>query len=213
MFKKALLPVIVATALVGCGGDDQVEIGNNTRGSIAISGSDFVAGTTLTAAASDADGIVADSIVYAWSTGATGTSYTITEADEGTIISVSARYTDEAGYTEGVGASTTVVLPTLDVTASIMKGPVSGANCDIFAVNASGVAESMAQASAISGATGSVTFADVNFEGTGLVSCTGGTYTDESTGQSKTAPTLRSVVTVVEGTTEDPAPSYCFTVN
>lgn len=89
-----------------------------------------------------------------------------------------------------------------------MKGPVSGANCDIFAVNASGVAESMAQASAISGATGSVTFADVNFEGTGLVSCTGGTYTDESTGQSKTAPTLRSVVTVVEGTTEDPAPSY-----
>ncbi|MDA7792528.1 VCBS domain-containing protein [Glaciecola sp.] len=208
MFKKALLPVIVATALVGCGGDDQVEIGNNTRGSIAISGSDFVAGTTLTAAASDADGIVADSIVYAWSTGATGTSYTITEADEGTIISVSARYTDEAGYTEGVGASTTVVLPTLDVTASIMKGPVSGANCDIFAVNASGVAESMAQASALSGATGIVTFADVNFEGTGLVSCTGGTYTDESTGQSKTAPTLRSVVTVVEGTTEDPAPSY-----
>ena len=163
MFKKALLPVIVATALVGCGGDDQVEIGNNTRGSIAISGSDFVAGTTLTAAASDADGIVADSIVYAWSTGATGTSYTITEADEGTIISVSARYTDEAGYTEGVGASTTVVLPTLDVTASIMKGPVSGANCDIFAVNASGVAESVAQASALSGATGSVTFADVNF--------------------------------------------------
>ena len=208
MFKKALLPVIVATALVGCGGDDQVEIGNNTRGSIAISGSDFVAGTTLTAAASDADGIVADSIVYAWSTGATGTSYTITEADEGTIISVSARYTDEAGYTEGVGASTTVVLPTLDVTASIMKGPVSGANCDIFAVNASGVAESVAQASALSGATGSVTFADVNFEGTGLVSCTGGTYTDESTGQSKTAPTLRSVVTVVEGTTEDPAPAY-----
>jgi len=208
MFKKALLPVIVATALVGCGGDDQIEIGNNTRGSIAISGSDFVAGTTLTAAASDADGIVADSIVYAWSTGATGTSYTITEADEGTIISVSARYTDEAGYTEGVGASTTVVLPTLDVTASIMKGPVSGANCDIFAVNASGVAVSMAQASALSGATGIVTFADVNFEGTGLVSCTGGTYTDESTGQSKTAPTLRSVVTVVEGTTEDPAPSY-----
>jgi len=208
MFKKALLPVIVATALVGCGGDDQVEIGNNTRGSIAISGSDFVAGTTLTAAASDADGIVADSIVYAWSTGATGTSYTITEADEGTIISVSARYTDEAGYTEGVGASTTVVLPTLDVTASIMKGPVSGANCDIFAVNASGVAESVAQASALSGATGSVTFADVNFEGTGLVFCTGGTYTDESTGQSKTAPTLRSVVTVVEGTTEDPAPAY-----
>jgi VCBS repeat-containing protein len=208
MFKKALLPVIVATALVGCGGDDQIEIGNNTRGSIAISGSDFVAGTTLTAAASDADGIVADSIVYAWSTGVTGTSYTITEADEGTIISVSARYTDEAGYTEGVGASTTVVLPTLDVTASIMKGPVSGANCDIFAVNASGVAVSMAQASALSGATGSVTFADVNFEGTGLVSCTGGTYTDESTGQSKTAPTLRSVVTVVEGTTEDPAPSY-----
>jgi hypothetical protein len=149
MFKKSILPVIVATALVGCGSDDLVQLGDNTRGSIVINGSEFVAGTTLSASVTDADGILADTISFAWSTGTTGTSYTITEADEGTVISVSARYTDEAGFTEGVGASTTVVLPTLDVTANVVKGPVSGASCDIFAVNASGAAITPAQATAL----------------------------------------------------------------
>ncbi|MEN8769703.1 MAG: VCBS domain-containing protein [Glaciecola sp.] len=208
MFKKSILPVIVATALVGCGSDDLVQLGDNTRGSIVINGSEFVAGTTLSASVTDADGILADTISFAWSTGTTGTSYTITEADEGTVISVSARYTDEAGFTEGVGASTTVVLPTLDVTANVVKGPVSGASCDIFAVNASGAAITPAQATAMTGDTGSVTFTNVNFEGTALVSCSGGSYTDESTGTTIDAPTLRSVVNVVEGTDTDPAPAY-----
>lgn len=208
MFKKSIIPVIVATALVGCGSDDLAKLGDNNRGTIVINGSDFVAGTTLSASVTDADGILADTISFAWSTGTTGTSYTITEADEGSVISVSARYTDEAGFTEGVGASTTVVLPTLNVTANVMKGPVSGASCDIFAVNDSGAAITPAQATAMSGDTGSVTFANVNFEGAGLVSCSGGTYTDEATGLTVTAPVLRSVVDVEEGSTENPAPSY-----
>ena len=208
MFKKAIIPVIVASALVGCGSDDTVKLGDNTRGAITINGSDFVAGTTLSASVTDADGILTDTISFAWSTGTTGTSYTITEADEGSIISVSARYTDEAGFTEGVGASTTVVLPTLNVTANVMKGPVTGATCDIFAVDENGAAITPAEATATSVDDGSVSFADVNFEGMGLVSCTGGTYTDEATGLTVTAPVLRSVIDVEEGTTDDPAPSY-----
>lgn len=208
MVKKSLIPIIVATALAGCGGGDNDELNGNSRGSIAISGGELIAGTTLTAAVTDADGIRADTLSYAWSTGATGTSYTITEADEGSVISVSARYTDEAGFTEGVGAETGVVLPTLNVTANVVKGPVSGASCDIFAVDSSGAAVTPAQASATSDETGSMTFADVHFEGAGLVSCTGGTYTDESTGETLDAPALRSVLDVVEGDAETPAPTY-----
>lgn len=208
MFKKSLISVVIATTLVGCGGGDNDELEGNSRGSIEIIGSEFIAGATLTAMATDADGIRADTISYAWSTGATGTSYTITEADEGTIISVSARYTDDAGFTEGVGASTTVVLPTLNVSANVVKGPVSGASCDLFAVDENGAAVTPAQGTGTSGDTGGVTFTDIHFEGAGLVSCTGGTYTDESTGETLDAPALRAVLNVIEGDADTPAPSY-----
>jgi VCBS repeat-containing protein len=213
MFKKALIPIVVATTLVGCSNDEKAELDGNSRGIIEIVGSDFVAGATLSVSVTDADEILTDTISYAWSTGATGTTYTITEADEGSAISVSAVYTDAAGFTEGVGASTTVVLPTLNVTANVFKGPVSGASCELFAVDDNGAAISPAQASATSADTGSVTFADVNFEGTGLLSCTGGTYTDESTGDTLDAPLMRAVLNVVENLVDEegnllPPPSY-----
>jgi len=198
MNNKSLIPLIIATGLVGCGGDDSAELDGNTRGSIAIIGSDFVAGASLSASATDADGIQADTISYVWSTGTTGTSYTITEADEGSVISVSARYTDDAGFTEGVGASTPAINPTLNVSASIIKGPVDGATCNIFEVDENGEAVLPAQATATSDATGSVSFTNVHFEGNGLLSCTGGTYTDESTSATLDAPQLRSVLDVVE---------------
>jgi VCBS repeat-containing protein len=208
MVKKLLLPFVITGVLVGCGGDDNAELEGNSRGSIAISGSDLIAGATLTAAVTDADGIRNDTLVYAWSTGATGTTYTITEADEGSIISVSARYTDNLGFTEGVGASTSLVLPTLDVTANVVKGSVIGASCELFAVSDAGVALTPAQATAMSGAAGSVTFTNVHFEGTGLIACSGGTYVDEASGETRDAPTLRAVVEVEEGDSETPAPSF-----
>lgn len=208
MNNKSILVIAIATALAGCGGGDKDEIKGNSRGSVSISGSDLIAGTTLTATVTDSDGVIADTLTYAWSTGAVGSSYTITEADEGAEISVSARYTDEAGFTEGVGASTDVVMPTLNVTANVVKGPVSGANCEIFAIDDSGAAESPAQAAAMSDGSGSVTFTDIHFEGAGLISCTGGTYVDESTADTLDAPDLRAVVSVVEGDEETPAPSY-----
>ncbi|MDP5135728.1 VCBS domain-containing protein [Rheinheimera baltica] len=208
MFKQSLIAIILATALVGCGGGDNNELAGNSRGSISISGGTLIAGTTLSASVTDADGIKNDTLVYQWSTGTTGSSYTITEADEGSIISVSARYTDEKGITEGVGASTSVILPTLDVNANVVKGPIGAANCEIFAVTDTGVPATPAQATAISNSMGRVTFTNVHFEGTGLISCSGGTYKDESTGLMLEAPTLRSVVNVVEGTADTSSPSY-----
>ncbi|WP_394130095.1 VCBS domain-containing protein [Shewanella maritima] len=202
MNNKLLIPLIIATGLVGCGGDDGAELDGNTRGSIEIIGSDFFAGASLSAIATDADGIQADTLTYAWSTGTIGTSYTITEADEGTIISVSANYTDNAGFTEGLGASTPTINPTLNVSASIIKGPIDGATCDIFEVDGSGAAVLPAQGTATSDTSGGVTFSDVHFEGLGLIACTGGTYTDESTGLTLDAPQLRSVVNVVENIIE-----------
>ncbi|WP_076543135.1 VCBS domain-containing protein [Shewanella sp. UCD-KL21] len=202
MNNKSLIPLIIATGLLGCGGDDGAELDGNTRGSIAITGSNFIAGETISAAATDADGIQADTITYVWSTGTIGTSYTITEADEGTVISVSANYTDNAGFTEGVGASTPVINPTLNVSASIIKGPIDGATCDIFKVDDSGAAVLPEQGTATSDTSGGVTFIDVHFEGAGLIACTGGTYTDESTGLTLDAPQLRSVVNVVENIIE-----------
>ncbi|MEO9944371.1 VCBS domain-containing protein [Paraglaciecola sp.] len=202
MFKKSLIPLVVATALVGCG-DDKAKLQGNSNGSIEIVGSDFIAGTTLSLTLTDPDGIVDDSISYSWTrdsgdTVATGTSYTITEEDEGSILTASALYTDEAGFYQAIGADTTEILPTLDVSAFVVKGPVSGASCDIVSVDDSGVADSNVQASATSDASGAVSFVDVHFTGTGLISCTGGTYTDESTGETLDAPTLRAVVDVVE---------------
>ncbi len=204
------------TALSGCGSDDTSKLEGNSNGTIEILGSDFLAGATLTLSLSDPDGIVDSTVSYLWSKNtngtaediATSTSYTITEADEGSIITGSAFYTDQAGFMQGLGASTTVVLPTLDVTANVVKGPVSGASCELFAVDDSGAAAAPAQASATSDTTGAMIFSDVHFEGVGLVSCTGGTYTDESTGDTLDAPELRAVLNVVEGDSETPGPSY-----
>jgi VCBS repeat-containing protein len=208
MFKKSLILAVVASALAGCGSDDNAEIDGNTRGSIAINGSEFIAGAQLSASVTDADGVREDTLVYAWSSGATGSTYTITEADEGSVVTVSARYTDQAGFTEGVGASTPVILPTLDVFANVVKGPISGASCEIFAIDDSGEAVSPAQATGTSSDAGGVIFTNVHFEGSGLISCTGGSYTDESTGSTLDAPMLRAVVNVVEGDADTLAPTY-----
>lgn len=200
MFKKSLIPIVVATALVGCGGDDNNESANSP-GSLVIVGDELIAGTTLTTTLSDPDQIQTDTLSYVWTTGSgtsSGDSYTITEADEGATISVSAAYTDGNGVQEGVGDSTGIVLPTLDVFGYVFKGAISGASCDLFSVGDDGVASDTADASATSDSTGLMSFIDVHFVGTGLISCTGGTYVDESTGATLDAPALRSVVNVIE---------------
>ncbi|MGJ8681454.1 VCBS domain-containing protein [Paraglaciecola sp.] len=211
--KLFTLSVLSATVISSCG-DDKSTLEGNSNGAFEIIGSNFIAGTTLTTSLSDPDGIVDSSVSYSWvkdtngtsETIGSGSSYTITEADEGSIITGSALYTDNAGFRQGLGASTTEILPTLDVSAFIVKGPVSGAMCDIFSVDDSGAAGTTAQASSTSDASGAVSFVDVHFKGNGLISCSGGTYTDESTGDILDAPNLRAVVDVIESVVDEVNP-------
>jgi arylsulfatase A-like enzyme len=80
-----------------------------------------------------------------------------------------------------------------DVT--FFKGLVSGASCELFEVDSSG-----AKSTTVATGTTANGLADfgttIEYQGTGLIECTGGTYTDEATGGTLTAPMLRAVVHV-----------------
>ena len=90
------------TAVVDSGNDG----GANQRGQVTLSGTAAV-GETLTANVSDGDGLP-DRIQYTWLAngaainGANGSSYTITAADVGKIISVQVYYYDKAGHEENL---------------------------------------------------------------------------------------------------------------
>ena len=90
---------------------------------------------------------------------------------------------------------TPIIPQTYSVTASVVKGPVTGANCVLSAVNSQGtIGASIASASSVNGL---VDFGNsIEYQGSGLLSCEGGTYTDESSGDTLTAPILRAVVNV-----------------
>ena len=76
-----------------------------------------------------------------------------------------------------------------------MKGPVTGASCGLFDVDGNGTkGEEIAQAQSNEGL---VEFGDVTaFSGVALVECDGGTYVDEATGNTLSAPMIRAVVDV-----------------
>uniref|UniRef100_UPI0028E9B6A7 family 16 glycosylhydrolase n=1 Tax=Cardiobacterium hominis TaxID=2718 RepID=UPI0028E9B6A7 len=90
------------TAVVDSGNDS----GANQRGQVTLSGTAAV-GETLTANVSDGDGLP-DRIQYTWLAngaainGANGSSYTITAADVGKVISVQVYYYDKAGHEENL---------------------------------------------------------------------------------------------------------------
>lgn len=91
---------------------------------------------------------------------------------------------------------TTPTTPTTySVSASVIKGPVSGASCELFEVSTAGaVSTSIATGSTVAGL---IDFGDsIEHQGAGLISCTGGTYTDEATGLSLTAPAMRAIVDI-----------------
>ncbi len=85
--------------------------------------------------------------------------------------------------------------PTFSVDTTFVKGLVTGASCELFEITAAG-------AKSTSVATGTTTNglasfgSSIEYQGTGLIECTGGTYTDEATGDPLTAPMLRAVVAV-----------------
>lgn len=204
---KSLIATSIILALTACdGGDEEVGSSAQSVGTLEIVGSDFFAGAPLSVSLSDTDGVVDGTVTYSWVRNPDGTtvdlsttsSYTLTEEDEGSIIQVTALYSTTSGLFKSENVLTTEIRPTLDVSAFAIKGPIDSAACEIFEVDENGAAGTTAQASSTSDATGAVTFTGVHFTGNGLISCAGGTYTDESTGNTLTAPTLRAVVDVVE---------------
>lgn len=98
----------------------------------------------------------------------------------------------------GGGGSSAPTAPagpsTFAIGANFTKGPVDGAACELFEINSAG-AKSTSIATGTT-ANGSVNFASVSYTGNALIECTGGTYTDEATGNTLTAPLMRAVVSV-----------------
>jgi hypothetical protein len=84
------------------------------------------------------------------------------------------------------------------VTGFLSKGPVTGASCEAFSV--SGGAKGTSLGEIKSTAAGSVNFGSLNYTGTALIECSGGSYTDEATGTTITpAPAMNAVVNMAPG--------------
>lgn len=80
-----------------------------------------------------------------------------------------------------------------EISANFIKGPVTDGSCELFQVDASG---NQGSSLGIAGNSvdGLVEFPDpVNYTGTVLLECSGGTYVDEATGNTLNAPVMRAV--------------------
>ncbi len=109
---------------------------NPTTGAPVISGTAQV-GETLTVDVSgigDEDGLTNVSYIYQWQadgadiSGATGSSYTLTDADVGKVISVTVSFTDNRGHAESLTSAATEAVaspPPEPLTASFSNGPAS----------------------------------------------------------------------------------------
>ena len=104
-----------------CGDDDSrtLNAADNNVGSVTISASSatLIDGVELTASVSDADGITSE-VKYQWNvngfpiTGATSALYFVSDVYAGSTVSVSAVYTDDAGFTETlISSSTSEIVP------------------------------------------------------------------------------------------------------
>ncbi|MEQ8953505.1 MAG: hypothetical protein RL120_05175, partial [Gammaproteobacteria bacterium] len=80
-----------------------------------------------------------------------------------------------------------------EIGANFIKGPVTDGSCELFQVDASGNQGSSLGVAGNS-VDGLVEFPDpVNYTGTVLLECSGGTYVDEATGNTLNAPVMRAV--------------------
>jgi hypothetical protein len=93
------------------------------------------------------------------------------------------------------GAPVVPLAPTYEVSAAFVKGLVDGASCELFEIDSAG-----SQGNSVATGTtsnGSINFgSNIEYQGAALISCTGGTYYDEATGTTLSAPTTRSVVNI-----------------
>lgn len=93
------------------------------------------------------------------------------------------------------GGGTTPGTSTYSLSSTFIKGLVTGATCELFEVTAAG-ARSTSVATGTT-ANGLVNFGnDIEYQGAAIVECVGGTYTDEASGATLTAPLMRAIVDV-----------------
>ncbi len=135
-----LLGFVSAALLLSACNDDRPTIPDNTptplqntAGDVSIAG-DAVTGETLTADVSDFNG-VSGAITYQWAAGgadlagATSSTYVVTAAEVGLTITVTANYTDDAGFSETVTSAPTVAVtvpPNVAGVATISGVPTVG---------------------------------------------------------------------------------------
>ena len=120
-------------------------------GAPSISGTTHV-GETLTAGVSgisDADGLANAIFSYQWQAdavdipGATGSTYTLTDADEGKVISVAVTFTDDAGNEESLTSAATAAAEPQANTPATGAPAITGAARvgETLAANTSGIAD------------------------------------------------------------------------
>ncbi|MGB5258515.1 MAG: VCBS domain-containing protein [Woeseiaceae bacterium] len=202
MNNKIFLFAVLFATLVGCGSDrDGTALAPGSNGIASISG-EAVVGGTLAAAISDPEGVQSGTESYQWFSngdqisGASSSSYTLSRDEGGEAVTVVVRYTDALGLRETVESAPLDIQAAFTLGARYVHGLVDGADCEISAVDASGVAASTPLASGTT-SSGVVSFGDlVPVDGTALISCLGGTYVDEVTGLVLDAPATRAVVNV-----------------
>ncbi len=200
-YKVFLYAVLFAT-LVGCGSSrDDTALVQASNGVASLSGN-AVVGQTLSASVSDPEGVEAGTESYQWLSdgdvieGATSSTYTLSPDEGGELITVIVRYTDASGLRETVESSPFDVQAAFTLGSLFVHGLVEGALCEIFAVDASGVAATTSLGAGTT-SNGLANFGElVPIDGTALVSCSGGTYVDEATGLVLDAPATRAVVNV-----------------
>ena len=202
MSHKVIFYAVLLLTLVGCGSDrDSAPLVQGSNGVATITGQ-AVVGESLSASISDSDGVQSGSESYQWLSdgdpisGATSSSYTLTQDEGSEAVSVIARYSDNNGLRETVESASVDVQAAFNLGARYVHGLVDGALCEITAVDSAGVAGSTALASGTTsgGIAGFGEFVPV--DGTALISCNGGTYVDEATGTVLDAPPTRAIVNV-----------------
>ena len=153
--KTLLSCAVLCATLVGCGSDrDGRGLLPGSNGVVNLSG-DAVVGGTLSASISDPDGVEPGSESYQWFSdgdliaGAATSSYTLSRDEGGELVTAVVRYTDSGGLRETVESAPLDIQAAFTLGALDVHGLVDGADCDIAAVDANGVAAGNALASGL----------------------------------------------------------------
>ncbi len=123
LINRTIAITAIALAVSGCDSDTLPDKTGNSFGQLALSGTPVV-GETLTATVTDANGVDSSAIAYSWVagdsviSGATSSTYTLTDAEVGSTITVDVSYTDNDEYIEKIKSSATAAIKGIDTPAT-----------------------------------------------------------------------------------------------